>query len=147
MMTETKKRTRKEQSAEDLDQQIAGMEAELEEGYGKPLTWDEVTSTTAEEIARKEQRRSVLPRPIHAARVKRLEREAGRREEEALELQEKVETTHAAFREREEEMRGVKERCDAAQAEWALALSASQSANDRARRAARELRKLRESGR
>jgi hypothetical protein len=146
-MTETKKRARKEQSAEDLDEQIRSMEAELAEDYGRPLDWDEVTSTTAEELVRKEQRRSVLPRLIHAARVKRLERDTALREEEASALQEKVETTHAAFLEREEDLRGAKERCDAAQAEWALALSAWQSANERARQAARELRELREGGR
>jgi hypothetical protein len=146
-MTETKKSAGKVQSAEDLDEQIRSMEAELAEGYGRPLDWDEVTSTTAEELVQKEQRRSVLPRLIHAARVKRLEWEVSRREEEAASLQGKVATTHAAFLEREEEMRGAKERRDAAQGEWALALSAWQSANDRARRAARELRELREGGR
>ena len=146
-MTETKKRASKEQSAEDLDGQIRSMEAELAEDYGRPLAWDEVTSTTAEELVQKEQRRSVLPRLINAARVKRLELEAARREEEASALQEKVETAHAAFLEREGEMRGAKERRDAAQAEWALALSASQSADDRARQAARELRELQECGR
>jgi hypothetical protein len=116
-MTETKKSARKEQSAEDLDEQILSMEAELAEGYGRSLDWDEVTSTTTEELAQKEQRRSVLPRLIHAARVKRLEREVGRREEEASALQEKVEATYAAFLKREEEMRGAKEKRDAAQAE------------------------------
>jgi hypothetical protein len=46
---------------EDLDEQIHRMEAELVEGYGKPLTWREKTSTATEGIARKEQRRDVLP--------------------------------------------------------------------------------------
>jgi hypothetical protein len=45
---------------EDLDEQIHRMEAELVEGYGKPLTCEEISSTTTEEIARKEQRRGVL---------------------------------------------------------------------------------------
>jgi hypothetical protein len=74
-MIETKKRTRKVENIEDLDAQIASMEAELAESYGKPLTWEEVTSTKAEEIACKEQRRGVLPRLIHAAKVRRLELE------------------------------------------------------------------------
>jgi hypothetical protein len=45
---------------EDLDEQIHRMEAELVEGYGKPLTCEEKTSTATEGIARKEQRRGVL---------------------------------------------------------------------------------------
>jgi hypothetical protein len=45
---------------EDLDEQIHRMEAELVEGYGKPLTCEEISSSTTEEIARKEQRRGVL---------------------------------------------------------------------------------------
>ena len=71
-MTETKKRTRKTESVEVLDEQIQGMEAELVEGYGKPLTWEEVTSTTAAEIARKEQRRGILPRLIQPPTEDRL---------------------------------------------------------------------------
>jgi hypothetical protein len=35
-MTQTRKRTRKMESVEDLDEQIHRMEAELVEGYGKP---------------------------------------------------------------------------------------------------------------
>jgi hypothetical protein len=45
---------------EDLDEQRQSVEAELVEGYGKPLTWREKTSTATEGIARKEQRRDVL---------------------------------------------------------------------------------------
>jgi hypothetical protein len=148
-MTETNKRTGRSQaeSVEDLDAKIQEMEAELAQGYGKPLTWDEVTTTTAEEIARKEQRRGVLPRLIHAARVRRLELEKERREEEAASLQEKVETTYAAFQEQEDELRKAKEKRDAAHAEWAITLSASQNANERTRRTERELRELQEDGR
>jgi hypothetical protein len=143
-MTETKKRARKAESAEDLDQQIQEMEAELSEGYGKPLTWEEVTSTTAQEIARKEQRRSVLPRLIHAAKVKRLELEKDRRDKEAAVLQEKVETTYAALQEQEEKLRTAQEKRDAAHGQWSLALSASQNAIECTRRVYRELRELKE---
>ena len=45
---------------EDLDEQIHRMEAELLEGHGKPLTCEEISSSTTEEIARKEQRRDDL---------------------------------------------------------------------------------------
>jgi hypothetical protein len=146
-MTETKKRTRNTESVEDLDQQIQSMEAELVEGYGKPLTWEEVTSTTAEEIARKEQRRGILPRLIHAAKVRRLELEKLRREEEAAPLREKLEATYAALQEQENELRRAKEKRDAAHAEWSLTLSALQSAEERTRRTEKELDELREGGR
>jgi len=143
-MTGTKKRTCKTERAEDLDEQIQSVEAELEEGYGKPLTWEEVTSTTAEEIARREQRRGVLPRLIHAAKVRRLELEKLRREQEAAPLRVKVGATYQAFQEQEEELRKAKEKRDAAHAEWALTLSALQSAEERTRRTEKELGELRE---
>jgi chromosome segregation ATPase len=146
-MTETKKRTRKTESVEVLDEQIQGMEAELVEGYGKPLTWEEVTSTTAAEIARKEQRRGILPRLIHAAKVRRLKLEKHRCEEEAAPLREKVEATYQAFQEQEDELRRAKEKRDAAHAEWTSTLSALQSAEGRIQRTERELQELREEAR
>ena len=146
-MTEMRKRSRKIEKVEDLDEQIQSMEAELVEDYGKPLTWEEITSTPVEEIARKEQRRGVLPRLIHAAKVKRLELELLRREEEAAPLREKVQATYAAFQEQEDELRKAKEKRDAAHAEWSLTLSALQSADERTRRTKKELRELREGGR
>jgi hypothetical protein len=146
-MTETRKRTRKTESVEDLDEQIQKMEAELVEGYEKPLTWEEVTSTTAEEIARKEQRRGILPRLIHAAKVRRLELEKLRREQEAAPLREKLEATYAAFQEQEDQLRRAKEKRDAAHAEWTLTLSALHSSEERTRRTEKELRELREGGR
>ena len=60
-MTETNKRSRKSESVRDLDEQRQSVEAELVEGYGKPLTCREKTSTATEGISRKEQRRDVLP--------------------------------------------------------------------------------------
>jgi hypothetical protein len=143
-MTETRKRTRKTESVEDLDEQIQTMEAELVEGYEKPLTWEEVTSTTAEEIARKEQRRGILPRLIHAAKVRRLELEKLRREQEAAPLREKLEATYAAFLEQEDELRKAKEKRDAAHAQWTLTFSALQSADERTRRVEKALCELRE---
>ena len=68
-MTETK--SRKTESVEDLDAEILEMEAELADGHGRPLSWDEVTATTPDEMARKEQRRRILPRLIHAAKGRR----------------------------------------------------------------------------
>jgi chromosome segregation ATPase len=146
-MTQTKKRTREAEGLEDLSAEIEAMEAELADGYGQPLKWEEVTSTTAEEIARKEQRRGILPRLIHAAKVRRLELEKLRREEEAAPLREKLEATYAAFQEQEDQLRQAKEERDAAHSEWTLTLSALQSADERTRRTEKELRELREGGR
>jgi hypothetical protein len=146
-MTQTKKRTREAEGVEDLNAEIEAMEAELVEGYGQPLTWEEVTSTTAEELARKEQRRGILPRLIHAAKVRRLELEELRREEEAAPLREKLEATYAAFQEQEDRLRRAKEERDAAHREWTLTLYALQSADERTRRTEKELRELREGGR
>jgi hypothetical protein len=56
-----------------LDKQIRDMEAELQEETSTALSWEEVTSTTAENLARKEHRRAILPRLISAARIKRAE--------------------------------------------------------------------------
>jgi chromosome segregation ATPase len=146
-MTETKKQGRKAETIEDLDASIESMETELAEGYGRPLSWEEVTSTTAEEIARKEGRRGVLPRLIHAAKVRRLELEKLRRQEEAAPLREKLEATYQAFQEQEDELRKAKEKRDAAHAEWTLTLSALQSAEERTQRTEKELDELREGGR
>ena len=44
-MTETKKR--KAESVQVLDAKIAEMEAELADGHGRPLSWDEVTSASS----------------------------------------------------------------------------------------------------
>jgi hypothetical protein len=144
-MTETRKR--KAESVEDLDARIAEMETELEEIPGTALSWDEVTSTTADELAHREQRRGMLPKLIRAARVKRLELERHRCEEEAASLRQKVEATYQAFQEQEDQLRQAKEKRDAAHAEWALTLSALQSADERTKRTDRELRELKEGGR
>jgi len=140
-MTETRKR--KAESVEELDAEIAEMETELAEGYGRSLTWDEVTSTTAAELARKEQRRGILPRLLHAAKVKRKEVELRGREREAEEVRAKLQPAYDAFQEKEAELRAAKEARDEAHGEWTLALSAVQSADERAKRVRRELREIR----
>jgi hypothetical protein len=69
-MTETKERTLEEEIAT-LDEQLRDMEAELAKlAKGEPIVWGEVD---AEDLARKEQRRAILPRLITAARIRRLE--------------------------------------------------------------------------
>ncbi len=146
-MTETRKRNRKAETVEDLDAKIAEMEAELHDGYGEPLTWEQVTTTTADELARKEQRRGILPRLLHAAKVKRQELEVLRREREAAPLREKLEASYVAFQEQEEALRQAKERRNAAHTDWVLSLTAVQSADERTKRAERELDELQEGGR
>ncbi len=140
-MTETKKR--KAESVEDLDRSIQEMEAELTDGHGRPLTWDEVTSTTAEALVRKEQRRGILPRLIHAARIKRLELEVQSRQRVADEIRARLEPSYEAFQEKEDELRRAKEVRDEAHGEWAMTLSALQGADGRVDRVARELGELR----
>jgi hypothetical protein len=140
-MTETK--GCKAESAEDLDARISEMQAELEDGHGRPLTWDEVTSTMTDEIARKEQRRGILPRLIHAAKVRRKEVELRDRRAEADAIREKLKPAYEAFPEQEAELLRAKERRDKAHGEWAVTLSALQSADNRTERTARELAELR----
>jgi hypothetical protein len=69
-----------------------------------------------------------------------------RREQEATPLREKLERTYKAFQEQEEYLRRAKKRWHEAHAEWAITLSALQSADDRTGRAQRELHELREGG-
>lgn len=142
-MTETKKRKASEASVEDLDQSIQEMEAELADGHGRPLTWDEVTSTTAEALVRKEQRRGILPRLIRAAKVKRLELEVQSRQRVADEIRARLEPSYEAFQEKEDELRRAKEVRDEAHGEWAMTLSALQGADGRVDRVARDLQELR----
>jgi hypothetical protein len=77
-MTETKNIPTVEEEIATLDREIRSLEAELEE-QDAPLAWGEVD---ADELVRKEQRRSVLPRLITAAKIRRLELEKRRTEEE-----------------------------------------------------------------
>lgn len=130
-------------TVEEMDARIAEMEEELRDGFGEPLTWDQVTSTTAEEIARREQRRGVLPRLIQAARVKRAELELRDREREAEGIRSNLEPLYGTLQDKEAEMRRAKEERDAAHGEWSLMLSRAQSADDRAKRSRRELEELR----
>src|SRR3712207_9505855 len=95
-MTETTTRTTEEEITT-LDGEIEGMERELAEDATAPLSWDEVTSTTAEEIAKEEQRRGVLPRLIQVAKVKRLELRIQRLEEEAEGLEAERAERHRAL--------------------------------------------------
>jgi hypothetical protein len=78
----------------ELDGKIETMEAEVEEVEALPLVWDQITSTTADELAATEQRRSLLPRLIAAARIHRLGLERRREEERVQPLQEECARAH-----------------------------------------------------
>jgi chromosome segregation ATPase len=125
-MTEKEKR-KAETTLEDLDAKIQEMEAELEDGCGELLSWDEVTSTTAEEIAASEQRRGILPRLIKAAKVKRLELEKRGHEERATSIGEERDAAYATFQEQEERLREAKAARDDAHDRWMVLLSAVNS--------------------
>ena len=56
-----------------LGSEMKCMKAELGEERAAPLSWDEITSTTAEELLRQEQRKAILLRPTSATKITRLE--------------------------------------------------------------------------
>lgn len=93
-----------------LDGKIESMVEEVEDAEAFPLVWDRITSTTADELAAKEQRRSIIPRLLTAARIKRLELERRREgervqplEEEGARAHERLEKAMAARAKAEEE--------------------------------------------
>jgi chromosome segregation ATPase len=140
-MRETKIRGRKAETIEDLDASIEKMEAELAEDYDRPLNWEEATTTTAEELAAKEQRRSIVPRLITAAKIKRLElqRERWEREIEPLEVErdeahERLEAAQTKLNEAERER-------NLAQGAWSHARGLIQSRQDRIREVNREIQR------
>ena len=72
MTAETKEHVQSvEEELRGVERDIEGMEREMAEGAASLLRWEEITSTTAEDLARKEQRRGILPRLLQAARVRR----------------------------------------------------------------------------
>jgi hypothetical protein len=126
-MTETKKQGRKAETIEDLDASIERMEAEFAEGYGRPLSWEEVTSTTADELAAKEQRRSMLPRLITAARVRRLELQRARWERNLAPLEHQREEAHKRLEAAEAKYHEALEERNLARREWDYANGLIQS--------------------
>ncbi len=146
-MTETRKRTRKMETIEDLDASIESMETELAEGYGKPLTWEEVMSSTAEKLAAKEQRRSILPRLITAARLKRLELQRAQWERKMAPLELQREEAHKRLEAAEVKYHEALEERNLARRDWNYAHGLIQSRQDRIREINREIRELRGEGR
>jgi chromosome segregation ATPase len=85
-MTETtEKPTIEELKAEEhrADEELAKLQAELAEAASlDPARLEELTESTADELARREQRRGAIPRLIRAWQIRRLKARIGRLEAE-----------------------------------------------------------------
>jgi hypothetical protein len=142
MSTKPKAPETVEEELVSLDREIESMEAELRE-EGTPLSWDEITSSTADELARKEQRRGILPRLLKAARIKRLELRKRQYELQAEPLYaERVENYRKLERAIEKDRKAKEER-EAALGAWNITHSALQGVERRIKDTERELSELR----
>jgi chromosome segregation ATPase len=152
-MNETKRQSpRNPQTVEDLDATIASMEAEAAHLEAPPpeIGWDELLANSAKhekELETRERRRGILPRLITAAKIKRLElqRERWEQEIEPLKLErdkayERLEAAEARLTEAQRER-------NLALGAWSHARGLIQSRDDRIRAINRELRELQEGGR
>jgi chromosome segregation ATPase len=126
----------------ELDGKIAGMEAEVEEVEAFPLVWDRITSTTADELAATEQRRSILPRLIAAARIKRLELERRREEERAAPLEEESARAHERLETALAAKSKAEEEAGQARFLWTNALSRLENRGRRVKEIDREIATL-----
>ncbi len=107
----------------ELDDKIEGMEAELEDAEASPLVWDRITATTADELAAQEQRRSIIPRLITAARIHRLGLERRREEERVQPLQEECARAHERLEKATAAKAKAEEQAGYARFEWNNTLS------------------------
>ncbi len=107
----------------ELDGKIETMEAEVEEVEALPLVWDQITSTTADELAATEQRRSLLPRLITAARIHRLGLERRREEERVQPLEEEAAKCHERLEKATAARVKADEQAGYARFEWNTVLS------------------------
>ncbi len=72
MTAETKEHVQSvEEKLRGVERDIEGMEWGCGSLRHPSLRWEEITSTTAEDLASKEQRQGILPRLLQAARVRR----------------------------------------------------------------------------
>lgn len=126
-----------------LDKEIQNMEAELAEESAAPLSWDEITSSTADELARKEQRRGILPRLLKAARIKRLELRKRQYELEAEPLRAECEENYHKLERATEKERKAKEEREAALGAWNFTLSTVRGLERRIKDTERQIREER----
>jgi chromosome segregation ATPase len=126
----------------ELDGKIAGMVEEVEDAEASPLVWDQITSTTADELAAQEQRRSIIPRLITAARIKRLELERRREEERAAPLEEIREKAHERMEKAMAAKSKAEEQAGYARFEWTNARSRLENRHRRVKEIDREIANL-----
>ncbi len=107
----------------ELDGKIAGMVEEVEDAEASPLVWDQITSTTADELAATEQRRALLPRLITAARIHRLGLERTREVERVQPLREEAAKAHERLEKAIAARAAAEEQAGAARFEWNTVLS------------------------
>ncbi len=132
---------------EKLNEGIRRLEAEYAEleSPGREPTWDELVENSAKyerELEARERRRSILPRIIHAGKVKRAEARIRELESdleplkaERAEAYERLEKAKAAELE-------AKERRKAAHGAWGILHGRVLTKEDHIKRARRELREL-----
>jgi chromosome segregation ATPase len=106
-----------------LDGKIAGMVEEVEDAEASPLVWDQITSTTADELAATEQRRALLPRLIAAARIHRLGLERKREVERVQPLREEAAKAHERLEQATAARVKADEQAGAARFEWTSTLA------------------------
>ena len=116
-----------------LDGKIESMAAEVEEVEASPLVWDRITATTAAELAAKEQRRSIIPRLLTAARIKRLELERRREVERVQPLQEEAAKAHSRLEKATAAKAKAEEEAGQARFLWTNALSRVETRHRRAK--------------
>ncbi len=147
MTAETKEHVQSvEEELRGVERDIEGMERELAEGAASPLRWEEITSTTAEDLARKEQRRGILPRLLQAARVQRLELLKRQYEQQAEPLYAEREQRHAKLEKAKDKERRATEEREAALGAWNITHSAIQSLEGRVKDVQRQIREERGDG-
>jgi hypothetical protein len=89
-----------------------------------------------------ESHRSLLPRMLHAAKVRRQEILLARLEEQVLPLARTRDENYEAFQKKDEALKKAKEKRDPAHGEWQLAMSTVLGAQDRVKRARKDLAEL-----
>lgn len=125
---------------EAISAEIRDMERELAEDHERQLDWDNLPS--AEELAERQQRLSILPRLLRAAKLKRLEMQAAAEEARISGLRGRAEEAASAFlKSREERIRAEEAE---ASGRRSMAVTALTAAELDLRRTQRRLAELKE---
>ena len=134
-----------------LDEEIRRLEAEAAELEGPPRepTWEELVENSAKferELEARERRRRVVPRIIHAMKVKQAEGQIRQMEAELEPLQAERAEAYRTLEQAKAAELEVKEKRVAAYGAWGIAHGAVQTKEDHIKRARRELRELKGEG-